>query len=121
MTEETGHDITNRGENPGASAKPALEELLISLQDNDKKTRLAAITLLAAIRDERSFHPMVGLLTDRHDDVRLTAARALGNLGDVRAVEPLTRASADENCFVRVMAREAITKILCGQQEPSCR
>jgi HEAT repeat protein len=45
-----------------------------------KKPALAAITLLSATRDERSFHPMFQLFTDRHDGIRLTAAEALGTL-----------------------------------------
>jgi len=121
ITEETGHDITNREESPGNSLKPVREDLLIPAGDNDKHARFAAMTLLAEFRDDRSFDPMVQLLAHQHDDVRLSAARALGNLGDVRAVEPLTEACADENCFVRVIAREAITKILCGQPVPPDR
>lgn len=121
ITEKTGHDITNREESPGDSLKPVREELLIPAGDKDNNANLAVITLLAEFRDDRSFDPMVRLLAHQHDDVRLSAARALGNLGDVRAVEPLTQACADENCFVRVIAREAITKILCGQPVPPDR
>lgn len=83
-----------------------------------KKPALAAITLLSAIRDERSFHPIVLLVTDRNEGIWLTAAEVL-SLGDIRAVEPLTQACADENGFMRVMAREAITNVLCRQPEPS--
>lgn len=45
-----------------------------------KKPALAAITLLSEIRDERSFHPIVLLVTDRHDGIRLNATEALGTL-----------------------------------------
>lgn len=91
--------------------RPAVEYLIISLWDSDKRVRMAAVDALGAIGDPRAYDHLVKMLDDPDHDVRFASVIALGELGDTRAAGPLTKACHDTNCYVRTIAAEMLSKI----------
>ncbi len=68
---------------------PALEPLIVALQDGDKEVRAAAAKALGDLKDPRAIEPLIAALRDGDKEVRAAAAKALGNLQDPQAIAPL--------------------------------
>ena len=81
-----------------------------------EKTRVAAASSLAKLRDPRAVKPLTRALRDRSAMVRALAAGALGNLGDPAALPALQRAQRDPSRLVRRRADEAIAQIRRQQE-----
>ncbi len=111
VAEKTSPDIVQSIVELGKKGQPAVDFLLLALQDGDKRIRIAAAHALGEIGDRRSVEPLISMLADRDRDIRFISASALGMIGDPRAIVPLASACADENCFVRITAKEALARI----------
>jgi HEAT repeat protein len=109
--EKTSPDIVQSVQDLARIGAPATEYLVLALNDEDKRVKIAAAKALGDIGDRRCVEYLVTTLGDHDKDVRFTSAIALGKVGDQRAVEPLTRTCMDENCFVRIAAREALARV----------
>ena len=99
------HDMARMGQ-------PAVDYLVLALDDKDVKVRIAAIKALADIADPRAMRYLVNIVRDQDMTIRYAGAQALGNMRDEAAIEPLYELCRDDNCFVRTAAREAVVKIL---------
>jgi HEAT repeat protein len=69
--------------------EPAVEPLIIALNDEKIIARCRAAKALGEIGDPRAVDPLISNLNVENDNVRHTAVVALGMIGDPRAVEPL--------------------------------
>lgn len=92
----------------GKLGRPALQELLRRLKQDESGVCPDAVVALGCIGDPRALEPLLGLLRSDNDLMRWGAAEALGKLGDARAVEPLLRRLGDEHPGVRGAAAEAL-------------
>jgi len=89
----------------GAQAAAALSGLL---RDPDAPARLAAVEVLARMRDPAGAVLLTGALGDREAMVRLAAVNALAARADAGAAAPLRKAVGDASPAVRAAAVEAI-------------
>jgi len=121
VAEKTSPDIVQSITELGKKGQPAVDFLLLALNDGDKRVRIAAAHALGKIGDSRSVEPLISMLQDRDRDIRFVSASALGMIGDPRAIEPLARACIDENCFVRITAKEALTRLSSPVENNSLR
>ena len=102
--------------------KPAVEQLIDALENENKDVRWDAAIALGDIGDERAVGPLIKALGDDDRTVRMYAAvatgrvhrfgarGALGKISDARAVEPLIALLEDEDKWVRDAAKEALKK-----------
>lgn len=121
--------------------KPAVQPLILALEDDRSNLREAAAETLGRIKDPQSIEPLVQLLKDDDLGIRLTAERSLRDLGkpavpsliealkndnnnirngaatvlgrmkDIRATDPLCRLLKSEHRSDRIGAAEALEKI----------
>lgn len=75
--------------------------LIDQLTSSDQNTRLRAVRLLGATKNELAYEPLNGMLSDADETVRAEVAKALGALGDLRSLQPLINLLADESAAVR--------------------
>ncbi|MCJ7727338.1 MAG: HEAT repeat domain-containing protein, partial [Methanoregula sp.] len=59
----------------------AVEPLIKSLKDKDRRVREQAAVALGEIGDERAVEPLLWALKDENDGVREQAKEAIGKLG----------------------------------------
>jgi len=111
LAEKTRPDIIQSIADLEKKGQPAVEYLILALNDEYKRVRIAAARALGEIGDNRSIGPLIAMLGDKDRDIRFISALNLGKIGDFRAIEPLTRACADEHCFVRITAKEALNRL----------
>jgi len=91
--------------------EPAVEALIVALDDSDPFVRAGAAEALGQIGDVRAVEPLVAALNDPKPTVRESAAMALGWIGDPRAVGPLFSAfekALDDRDTVGVAILEAL-------------
>jgi len=74
---------------------PAVESLVAALSDPKSQVRVAAVSALEKIGDERAIPPLIDMLQDSDALVQETAASALASIGDTRAVRPLVALAAE--------------------------
>lgn len=80
---------------------PAVDPLVVALNDNDWKRRKEAANALGQIKDPRAVDFLIpALLNDAEGVVRSEAAEALGTIGDPKAVTHLIVALQQENTHV---------------------
>jgi len=92
---------------------PAMDEIIVALQDPDEEVRVLSALVLGEMRNPRAVDPLISALTDGSENVRAQAAISLGELGDARARDPLGKlAESDENTVVRQVAGNALLRIL---------
>ena len=91
--------------------KPAVELLIVALEDGSWVARVAAARALGRIKDTRVVEPLIAALKDGSWWVRRAAAWALGETKDPRAVAPLAVALKDKVWFVRNSAISALKYI----------
>jgi len=89
---------------------PAVDLLLVALNDANASVRVYAVDTLSVIGDPRSVEPIISLLKDPDANVRVHAALALGQIADPRTVEPLKSALKDADQNVRMMAGASLAK-----------
>ena len=90
---------------------PAVEPLILALEDFNLDVIERAAKVLGKIGDVRAVEPLIRTLrSNYYPYVRETAAKALWKIG-VPAVEPLIRALGDGDSYVRKNATDTITKI----------
>jgi HEAT repeat protein len=94
-----------------AAGFPTLEKVLEQLQGRDQPAQLAAIQVLAKIRDPRAVDALIHCLSDRDWQIRSGAAYALGRLKAPSAVPPLIDCMKDEKPEVRMSAAFALGSI----------
>lgn len=111
LAQKTRPDIIQLIADLKKKGQPAVDYLILALNDEDKRVRIAAAQALGEIDDCRSVEPLISMLGDRDRDIRFISALNLGKIGDFRAIEPLTRACGDENCYVRITAKEALHRL----------
>ena len=89
------------------------EEMAFLLRSGaDRRERVRAALVLAALADPRSVPSLIEALSDREPDVRAQAVLALGGMDDRRAVEPLAHVAASEvDHRVRELARWAVDRL----------
>lgn len=93
-----------------------LSKNLVSTSD---KTRLAAVTALARLADQRTVKPLVTALADPNPQVRGIAAVALGKLNDKTTLPALrTCARDDVDATVRANARTATLAVAKANNLP---
>jgi hypothetical protein len=96
---------------PDADPK-SLQESLLYEGDNQDVAKLAAATLLGALRDPGSGRALAHALSmERNGAVRVTAARALGSLGTPEAFEALRTALSDPDPAVRLAVVEGLGRV----------
>lgn len=118
--------------------KPAVQPLILALNDDKSNVREAAVETLGRIEDPVSVEPLiqrlqdedigirinignalakigkpavpalVRMLTDAKTDVRKTAAEILGRIKDAESVEPLVRLLKDDEFGVRFAAEYSL-------------
>ncbi len=74
--------------------QPAVEKLIIALEDKDEFVRKQSILALGEIKDPEAVEPLIKNLKDEDWWIRLTSAAALEKIGDPRgrdAVKPLLK------------------------------
>ncbi len=74
--------------------QPAVEKLIIALEDKDEFVRKQSIIALGEIKDPAALDPLIENLKDEDWWIRLTSAAALEKIGDPRgrdAVKPLLK------------------------------
>jgi len=76
----------------GKIGKPAVDMLLIAINNEDSDFRQNACQALGEIKDNRAVESLINALQDDDSLVRRVAADALGKINDDRAVEPLINA-----------------------------
>ena len=111
IMEKTSPDIVQSVKDLARIGPPATEYLVLALNDEDKRVKIAAAKALGDIGDRRCVDSLVMTLGDHDKDIRFASAIALGKVGDQRAVGPLIKTCMDENCFVRIAAREALARV----------
>ena len=84
-----GNSLISALSQQGASAVPALLELL---RDEQPNLRVCAALVMAQIRDARAREPLEALLKSTDPLARASAASALGYIEDIRALPALTSA-----------------------------
>jgi bilin biosynthesis protein len=90
---------------------PAVEALIIALEDENRYVRRMAALILGTIKDRRAVEPLIKALKDRDTNVRRYAADSLGKLKDKRAIEPLILALKEEKDSVRWIIALALQKL----------
>ncbi|MBU6996398.1 MAG: HEAT repeat domain-containing protein [Theionarchaea archaeon] len=95
---------------------PAVEAVIIALEDENRYVRRMAALILGTIRDRRAVEPLIAVLGDQDTNVRRCAAESLGKLKDKRAIEPLVLALREEKDSVRWIIALALQK-LGGEKE----
>jgi HEAT repeat protein len=77
--------------------KPAVEPLIVALDDENYDVKAAAVQALGKIRDVRALEPLAAFLRKSNSSINENAAMALGHLKDGRAVVPLVAAAKSGN------------------------
>jgi HEAT repeat protein len=90
---------------------PAVEPLIVALDDKDSVVRLRAAWALGRIGDERAVRKLILTLRDGDWSVRMRAAEALGTLKAHQATDALLLLLWDKNIDVRRHAIAALAKI----------
>jgi bilin biosynthesis protein len=90
---------------------PAVEALIIALEDENRYVKRMAAIILGTIKDRRAVEPLIKALKDRDTNVRRCAAESLGKLKDTRAIEPLILALKEEKDSVRWIIALALQKL----------
>ncbi len=111
VLEKTSPDIVQSVKDLARIGPPAAEYLVLALNDEDKKVKIAAAKALGDIGDRGCVDSLIVMLGDYDKDIRFASAIALGKVGDQRAVGPLIKTCMDENCFVRIAARESLARV----------
>lgn len=74
---------------------PAVQQLIVALNDDSQNFRLGAANALGRIGDARALEPLIRSLNYPDIMARGEAAEALGRIGDPRAVDPLVSCLKD--------------------------
>lgn len=90
---------------------PAVEPLLVSMRNENKRIRQNAAQALSKMKDPLAIKPLIAALKDKSDYVRENVAWILGNINDIRAVEPLIESLKDGDWYVRRNAAWALGEI----------
>lgn len=90
---------------------PAVESLIICLDDGDINVRRWSAYGLGIIGDARAVERLIQSLHDEDPIVRANAAEALGLIRDARAVEPLIALLGDEYPLIRQEVIGALAEI----------
>ena len=77
--------------------KPAVDPLMVALNNKDKDVRRGAVEALRKIKDPRAIEPLIAVLKDEDKYVRFEAAVALSDIKDPRSVDPLIAALRDKD------------------------
>lgn len=86
----------------GELGTPAMEPLILLLEERDPGARLLASEVLGKLGDRRAVTALVRLLQDEHMKVRVAAAKALRAIKDPRAIKALIYASWEEVGYNRI-------------------
>lgn len=95
----------------GDLGPPAAPQLALALYDPDSTVQEYALSVLADLRDPKSFDAIMRVARGPFAAVRSQAARALGRLGDLRAVDTLLDLLSDRTTLVRWSAAEALAQM----------
>ncbi len=90
---------------------PAVEPLIVLLENNNQDVRVSAVYALGDIKDARAVEPLIAALSDISPDIREAAAMALEQIKDQRAVGPLIAIFSDSSPDVREAAVHALGQI----------
>lgn len=91
--------------------EPALEPLLVALEDPNPYIRRRVAEALGRLRNERAILPLINTLSDEVSQVRMSAAFGLALLKDDRAIKPLLKMMASDQNNVAKMALMSLTQI----------
>jgi len=97
--------------------KPAVDLLIVALNDKNADIRKNAAEALGEIKDTRAINPLIASLGDEDTNVRKNAAEALGKIGDIRAIEPLVASLYDKKSTVKSSAEKALKKIFDNMKD----
>lgn len=97
----------------GASARPALPDLISVLKDESRDVRQNAATAIGQIGPPaaEAVLPLAALLKDKEWPVRRAAAVSLGRLQDKRAEESLKAARKDKNKSVSDAVKRSLSEL----------
>jgi len=105
--DEAGKALAKIGE-------PAVEPLILALEDEDPSVQKRAAESLRGIGDRRAVEPFIAVLNKGESAARLEAAKGLGQFRDPRAIESLIQALKYDHWDVRKEAVESLKKIEGG-------
>jgi HEAT repeat protein len=91
--------------------KPALQRLIMALEDPNRDVRCLAMETLGEIGDKRAVDSIIKMLKDVEVTIRFGAAHVLGGFGDKKAVNPLIEALKDKDKTVRFWAVNSLEQI----------
>ncbi|MGB3241715.1 MAG: HEAT repeat domain-containing protein [Candidatus Omnitrophota bacterium] len=104
--------------NLAAYGKEATSYVVPLLEDkNNEFVRIAALRIIADVKDSSVEDQVIRRLRDRDTRVRQEAARTLSVIGTQKAVDPLKRLLNDRDTNVRFNALMALTKIAPKQEK----
>ncbi len=89
----------------------AAEALVAHLADRDATLRIAAVAVLAELRDARASREIARLVKRSDAETRAAAADALGRLGQATALSPLERCLTDPAAAVRASAVRGLARL----------
>lgn len=89
---------------------PAVNPLIVALNDEEGWVRIAAAKALGDIGDARAVGPLIAVLKDRNEDIRNAASDALGMMGPP-AIDPLIALLRDLDKDIRKAAAIVLKKI----------
>lgn len=111
LNDESSHISKNAFDAILKIGNPAVNPLIIALNDENATIRSKAVLALGEIGDKSSVEHLIKCLNDESSGVRNNAAIALGNIGDERALFYLDQSLEDTNGHVRDKALKSIEKI----------
>ncbi len=91
--------------------QPAIPALTQALQNDDKNGRIAAATVLGAIRHHDACDALIQALEDEHINVRYAAVEALSKIPSQQSVTPLTRILEHGEDWLKLPAISALGHI----------
>ncbi len=91
--------------------KPAVEPLILAIEDKDPSVQRRAAESLRRIGDRRAVEPLIVVLHKGESAARLEAAKGLRQFRDPRAIESLVQVVKCDHWDVRKEAVEALKKI----------
>jgi HEAT repeat protein len=88
--------------------KPAVNQLITFLRDENWEVRKNVAEILGRIKDNRAVKPLIASLNDRDENFRAIAAEALGEIKDPNVVKPLITVFTDEDEDMNVRWKAAV-------------
>jgi len=91
-------------------ARPIVEHLIDSLNDEDKWVRYLAAEALGNLADPRAITPLELFQSDGDPDLRFVSCQSLKKIADVRDILTDSRKMGCDTCLIRYIAEETLVQ-----------